>query len=64
MNKSKCRHCGYKLGDFLYADACPSCHQELEHNITRSLFAPAKKSQKEEIWPFRVFQAMVRFVES
>lgn len=38
MNKSKCPHCGTKLGNFMYADMCPHCHEELKHN-TRPLSA-------------------------
>ena len=32
MNMQKCPHCGVKLGNLMYADACPHCHKELVHN--------------------------------
>jgi hypothetical protein len=64
MNKSKCPHCGLKLGNFLYADACPHCHEELKHN-TKPPDAGNKKSlHKEGVWPVRLFFGIVRFVES
>jgi predicted amidophosphoribosyltransferase len=64
MYKLKCPHCGIKLGNFLYADACPHCHEELKHN-TRPLVSVIKKdSQKPKLWPVRLFFRIVRFVES
>ena len=64
MNKSKCPHCGFKLGNFLYADACPRCHEELKHN-TR-LMIPARKTnpRKAQLWPVRIFFRIMRLVES
>jgi len=64
MNKSKCPRCGVELGNFLYADACPNCCYELEHNIKPLISAPANKPQKEKAWPIRLFLRVVRFVES
>jgi hypothetical protein len=69
MNTSKCPHCGVKLGNFLYADACPRCHEELKHN-TRPLILAQKKDAQESkprrIQSFfaRAFFGVVRFVES
>jgi predicted amidophosphoribosyltransferase len=63
MNISKCPHCGVKLGNFLYADACPHCHEELKHN-TRALVAAKKKDpQRRVLWPERLFFSVVRLVE-
>jgi hypothetical protein len=64
MNISKCPHCGFELGNFLYADACPLCHKELKNN-TRPL-VPAKKKDphKAQPWPVRMFFGIVRLVES
>jgi hypothetical protein len=64
MNKSKCPHWGVKLGNFLYADACPHCRHELEHNTKPLISAPANAPQREEAWPIRLFLTAVRFVES
>jgi hypothetical protein len=64
MNKSKCPHCGVKLGNFLYADACPHCHHELEHNTKPLTSAPAHEPDKEAAWPIRLFLTAVRLVES
>ncbi|ACB74513.1 hypothetical protein Oter_1228 [Opitutus terrae PB90-1] len=41
MSSRNCPHCGHRLGNYLYADACPSCHRELTHN-TRPLVTPPK----------------------
>ena len=64
MNKSRCPHCGVKLGNFLYADACPRCHEELKHNTKPLVTAKKKGPQKEQPWPVRIFFGIVRFVES
>lgn len=64
MNKSKCPHCDFKLGQFLYADACPSCHLELAHNTMILTPVAARKAQQERGWPMRRFLRVVRFVES
>ena len=64
MYKFKCPHCGIKLGNFLYADACPYCHEELKHN-TRPLITVLKPdSQKTKLWPAYLFSHLLRFVES
>lgn len=64
MNQSNCPQCGVKLGDFLYADACPHCHEELKHNTKPLVPAKTKDLQKEKAWPVRVFLSIVRLVES
>ena len=64
MNILKCPHCGFKLGDHLYADACPQCRHGLEHNARSLTSAPARARHKDKIWPIRLFLAAVRFVES
>ena len=53
-----------KLGNFLYADACPHCHQELKHNTAPLLSLPKKDPLKPKPWLERAFFRMVRFVES
>jgi hypothetical protein len=63
MNKSKCPHCGIKLGNFLYADACPHCHHELEQNTKPLIAAPAHELPKEAAWPIRLSLRVVRLVE-
>ncbi len=62
MFKRKCPHCGLKLGDFLYADACPRCHRVLKHNQAKP--SPAKQIATPRAWPVRVFFSIVRVVES
>jgi sarcosine oxidase delta subunit len=64
MSKLKCPHCGMRLGNYLYADACPHCHNELEHNTRILTAAPAKQPQKANAWPLRFFLRVVRLVES
>jgi hypothetical protein len=64
MNKSRCPHCGVKLGNFLYADACPHCHEELEQNTKPLIPARKKDPQSVQPWLFRIFFGIVRFVES
>jgi hypothetical protein len=64
MNKTKCPHCGVTLGNFLYADACPHCHHELEQNTEILISAPANQPQTEEAWPIRLCLGVVRLVES
>ena len=63
MFKRKCPHCGVKLGDFLYADACPRCHQVLEYNQAK-LTPVREKMKKTRSWPVQTFFSLVRFVES
>jgi len=63
MFMEKCPRCGVKLGDFLYADACPHCHEVLKHNI--AMHTPVHvKVAKAKSWPVRGFFSIVRFVES
>jgi hypothetical protein len=64
MNKSRCPHCNIKLGNFLYADACPHCHQELKHNTAPLLSVPKEDPLKPKSWLARSFFRMVRFAES
>ena len=51
------------LGDFLYADACPRCHQVLEYNQAK-LTPVREKMKKTRSWPVQTFFSLVRFVES
>jgi hypothetical protein len=64
MNKSRCPHCGFKLGNFLYADACPLCHEELKNNTRPLVQAKKKVPHKAKLWPVRLFFGIVRLVES
>jgi hypothetical protein len=64
MNRSKCPHCGVKLGNFLYADACPHCHEELKHNTKPLIPARRKDPHKPQLWLVRMFFRLVRIVES
>jgi len=64
MNKSRCPYCNVKLGNFLYADACPHCHQELKHNTAPLRSVPKKDPDKQPAWFVRFFFKIVRFVES
>ncbi len=64
MSKPKCPHCGVKLGNFLYADACPHCHEELKHNTKPLIPAPKKDSQKPKPWAIRLFSRIMGFVDS
>jgi len=64
MNRSKCPNCGVKLGNFLYADVCPHCHEELKHNTKRLVPSPQKDPKKPRSWLVRAFFRIVRFVES
>jgi hypothetical protein len=64
MNKSRCPHCGVKLGNFLYAEACPHCHEELKQNTAPLIGARKKDPQKAQPWLVRMFFSVVRLVES
>jgi hypothetical protein len=64
MFKQKCPHCGVRLGDFLYADACPHCHELLEYNNQARLKPAREKVTKTGSWPVRAFFSLVRLVES
>jgi predicted amidophosphoribosyltransferase len=63
MIGQRCPYCGAKLGNFLYADMCPRCCEELKHN-TKPLVA-AKQSEKSRAthWPIRLLHWTVRLVE-
>lgn len=63
MNLYKCPHCGSRLGNFYYADACPHCHRELAHN-TRPLVSVALSHKKYTSWPFQRLRQVRRWVES
>ena len=64
LNLSKCPHCGAKLGNFLYADACPHCHVELKHNTAPRILTPKKDPHLAQPWFARIFFRIVRLVES
>ena len=64
MNRSKCPHCGVRLGNFLYADACPHCHEELKHNTKPLVTVEKKNLQTKKLWPVRSFINLMRLVES
>ena len=63
MNRSRCPYCGVKLGNYLYADACPECNEELKHN-TKPLVAARKEDPGiTHLWPVRMFWRIMRLVE-
>ncbi len=62
MNRSKCPNCRQKLGDFLYAGACPRCHKLLPQNQAEA--AKPEKMARTPSWAARTFSHIVRFVES
>jgi hypothetical protein len=62
MFEKRCPHCGVKLGNFLYADACPHCHEVLKQNLP--MRAVQVKVATAQSWPVRAFFSVVRFVES
>jgi len=64
VNNSKCPHCGAKLGDYFYADACPHCRHELENNTKRLIPAQTDAPDKEDAWLTRLVMRAVRLVES
>jgi predicted amidophosphoribosyltransferase len=61
MFGKKCPNCGVKLGDYLYADACPHCHEVLKRNLADP--APLTVA-KVQYWPVRAFFSVRDFVES
>ena len=63
MFGKKCPYCGVKLGNFLYADACPHCHEVLKANLPMYIPADVKVAGPKS-WPVRAFFRVVRFVES
>ena len=64
MTRSRCPHCGTKLDDFLYADACPYCQQELKQNTKALVLAPAQEPLMRKAWPIQWLLKAVRLVES
>lgn len=64
MYKTKCPHCGFRLGNYVYADACPKCHHELEYNTRLLIPALKKDSRWSTAWPVRMFFGAVRLIES
>lgn len=64
MYKTKCPHCGFKLGNYVYADACPKCRHELEYNTRLLIPALRKDSPRIRAWPMRMFFGFIRLVES
>jgi hypothetical protein len=64
MNKSKCPHCGVKLGNFAYAEVCPFCFDDIEYNSKPLLSAPVANPQREKAPLIQLFRTVVRFVES
>jgi hypothetical protein len=64
MSKSKCPQCGFKLGNYLYADACPKCRQELKHNTRLLVTIPTKNPARVRVWPIRFLRSIVQLVES
>ena len=63
MFAKKCPSCGVKLGNYLYADACPHCHEVLKCNLAdpTPLHATVTKVKS---WPIRAFFSVRDFVES
>jgi hypothetical protein len=64
MTKTKCPCCGIKLGNFLYADACPQCGEELTNNTKPLIAAKKSKPHQATLWPVRLFLRTMRLVES
>jgi hypothetical protein len=63
MYKPKCPHCGIKLRNFLYADTCPCCHEELEYNTGTLMTVLKPESQKTKSWPARLFSRLMHLTE-
>ena len=64
MFKQRCPHCGVKLGRFLYADACPHCHEVLEYNNQARLTSARETKIRPRSWLVRAFFGIMRVVES
>lgn len=60
--KRKCPECGFELGDFLYADACPNRHEVLKHNQARP--APSKNHPDRPGGQSEFFLTIVHIIES
>jgi uncharacterized protein (DUF983 family) len=63
MFKTKCPHCGAKLGDFLYAAACPHCQAALAHNQADPTPVPVMVARPKS-WPVRAFACTIRLMAS
>jgi hypothetical protein len=63
MFGTKCPRCGVKLGDYLYADACPHCHEVLRRILADPTPVHAKAATPRS-WPIRAFFRIRDFVES
>jgi hypothetical protein len=63
MFAKKCPSCGVKLGDYLYADVCPHCHEVLKGNLADPTPVHAEVAIVRS-WPVRVFLRIRDFVES
>ena len=55
MNKWKCPACGERLGNYLYADACPKCQTELKYNTVKLLPPTIKNPWLRKSWLGRFF---------
>jgi hypothetical protein len=53
-----------RLGNYIYADACPFYQKELKHNTARLTLPTPKDVNQPRTWQVRVFHRVVRFVES
>jgi hypothetical protein len=55
-----------KLGNFLYADACPHCQEALEHNNTSkfTVSAPKHSLPINNMFPLPMLRWFGRLVES
>lgn len=51
------------MGNFLYADACPHCHEVLKNNLPMHASVHLKVATARS-WPVRAFFRIVSFVES
>jgi hypothetical protein len=64
MYKPKCPHCGFRLGNHLYAEACPECQHVLRTRSSEAAAAPLPGPAKADAWPIRFFLRVRGFVES
>jgi hypothetical protein len=63
MSIMRCPYCRQKLGNYLYADECPHCQEELEHNTTQ-LSAPGEDSPRAKPSRVPVFGHLLQLIES
>jgi hypothetical protein len=63
MFGTECLRCGVKLGNYLYADACPRCHELLKRNLADPTPVHATVATARS-WPVRAFFGIRDFVES